>query len=360
MKTTDKTTTGRQPGGKRFRWSTLFKVVIPLVITIGLCWQLFTVVNFSEMMAIIRENCDFRWILLALTLSVVSHVVRAMRWQIQLRAIDVKPPLFALVLSIFGTYAVNLVFPRLGELWRTGYISEREKAPFDGVFGSMVADRLADTATVALITLVTLLIAGGPLIMFVTGAGNNQILDKAIGIATSVWTYVGIVVIAAAIWFGYRRLRQTALIGKIRGFVAGLWKGFSVVATMPGRGRWLLLTVALWGCYFLQLYAAFFAFPATAEVAERYGVGAVMICFVLSSISMIVPSNGGLGPWQQAIVFGLSIYAAGIPALTEAYAISFANLVMGSQTLLLILLGIFTFICIGIERHKLQNIHDSI
>ena len=41
--------------------------------------------------------------------------------------------------SIFGTYAVNLVFPRLGEVWRTGYIAQRQKAPFTTVFGSMVA-----------------------------------------------------------------------------------------------------------------------------------------------------------------------------------------------------------------------------
>lgn len=341
-----------QSKGKGFRWSTLLKILIPPVITIGLCWQLFTIVNFSEMMEIIRQDCDYRWILLALAISIVSHIVRAMRWQIQLRAIDVNPPLFALVLSIFGTYAVNLVFPRLGELWRTGYISEREKAPFDSVFGSMVADRVADTVTVGLITLITLLIAGAPLISFVTGAGNSHILDTIVGIATSAWTYIGLIFVATVLWLVYRRLRRTALMAKIRGFVRGLWKGFSAVATMPGRGRWLVLTAALWGCYFLQLYVAFFAFPATSEVVRHSGVGAVMICFVLSSISMVVPSNGGLGPWQQAIVFGLSIYSAGIPTLTEAYAISFANLVMGSETLLLILLGIFTFICIAIQRHK--------
>lgn len=341
-----------EKNAKKSVWSTVFKIVIPLVITVGLCWHLFSSVNFSEMLSIIRSNCDYRWIAAALIISIFSHIFRAMRWRIQLRAIGVDAPLFALVLSIFGTYAVNLVFPRLGELWRTGYISQRQHAPFDSVFGSMVADRLADTVTVALITLLTLLFAGGPLIAFVTGVGNTEMIDKAIGLLTSPWTYIALVVFAALLWLTIKTIRGTRFYNKLANFCRGLWKGFSVVATMPGRGRWLVLTACIWGCYFTQLYVAFFAFPATAQVATEYGVGAVMICFVLSSISMIVPSNGGIGPWQQAIVFGLSIYAATIPGLTRAYAISFANLVMGSQTLLLILLGLFTFICIAAQRRR--------
>lgn len=344
-----------QPPRKRRLWRAVFKIVIPLVITVGLCWQLFSKVNFTEMVDIIRHNCDYRWILLALALSILSHIFRAMRWQIQLRAIDVRPPLFPIVLSIFGTYAVNLVFPRLGELWRTGYIAQRQNAPFDTVFGSMVADRLADTVTVALITLLTFLLAGGPLIAFVTGSGDSSMIDTAAQLLRSPWTYIITIAVVVLTWGLIRAFRHTRLMERLRNFGRGLWKGFAVVAVMPGRLRWLLLTVCIWGCYFFQLYVAFFAFPATAQVVSDYGAGAVMICFVLSSISMIVPSNGGIGPWQQAIVFGLSVYSAGIPALTEAYAISFANLVMGTQTLLLILLGIFTFVCIAVQRHRTRS-----
>lgn len=65
---------------------------------------------------------------------------------------------------------------------------------------------------------------------------------------------------------------------------------------------------------------------------------------------MGVPSNGGIGPWQWAVVFGLSLYS--IPGLTKEYATTFANLVMGTQTLLLIALGIFTFICIAVDKRR--------
>ena len=120
---------------------------------------------------------------------------------------------------------------------------------------------------------------------------------------------------------------------------------------MKGKGKWLVLTLLLWGCYFFQLYLAFFAFPATAMVVERYGISAVFVCFVLSSLSMGVPSNGGIGPYQWALVFGLSMYAAGIPELTKEYSTAFANMVLWCNTLLLILLGLITFVSIAIDKH---------
>ena len=67
----------------------LLKYGIPLLISIGLCYLLFTGVDFKEMIRIIRQDCNFWWIALALVLSIISHVIRAMRWRIQLKAIGV-------------------------------------------------------------------------------------------------------------------------------------------------------------------------------------------------------------------------------------------------------------------------------
>ena len=302
------------------------------------------------MMDIIRHNCDFRWIGLALFISVFSHVFRAARWQIQLRALGIKASLWELTLSIFGTYAVNLVFPRLGEVWRTGYIAAEEKAPFTTVFGSMVADRLADTITVGLLTAATFLLAGPQLMQYLSQ--NPDAYNSLIELVCSPLLWVGLIFLILFVWFLFVKFPEHKLVVKAKEIWKGLWEGFAVIVRMPGKGRWLLLTVAVWGCYFLQLYVAFFSFPLTAEVVSHHGILAVLVCFVLSSISMGVPSNGGIGPWQWAIIFGLSLYSSDIPGLTREYATSFANLVMGMQTLLLIVLGIFTFTVISIRKKR--------
>lgn len=347
---TRNTETPTKGGEKPSALSYLLKYGLPLVITVGLCWLLFHNINFSEMMDIIRHNCDFRWIGLALFISVFSHVFRAARWQIQLRALGIKASLWELTLSIFGTYAVNLVFPRLGEVWRTGYIAAEEKAPFTTVFGSMVADRLADTITVGLLTAATFLLAGPQLMQYLSQ--NPEAYNSLIELVSSPLLWVGLIFLILFVWFLFVKFPEHKLVVKAKEIWKGLWEGFAVIVRMPGKGRWLLLTVAVWGCYFLQLYVAFFSFPLTAEVVSLHGILAVLVCFVLSSISMGVPSNGGIGPWQWAIIFGLSLYSSDIPGLTREYATSFANLVMGMQTLLLIVLGIFTFTVISIRKKR--------
>lgn len=319
---------------------------VPLVISIGLCYLLFTGIDFDEMIATIRNECNFWWIGLALFISIFSHVFRAMRWRIQLRALNINPPLMPLVYSIFGTYAVNLVFPRLGEVWRTTYIAQRQNASFTAVFGSMVADRLADTVTVLLITLSAFLLATNALTQYL--AQNTALYNKLLALIASPWLWIIVVAMVAIVWWLFTKKRNNKFIAKIIGFVQGLWTGFAAIAKMKGKGQWLLLTVAIWGCYFTQLFVAFFAFKETTAVIENYGVVAVLVCFALSSIAMGVPSNGGIGPWQWSVIFGLSIYGMAI----DGISVAFANLVLGSQTCLLIILGIITFTAIALEKRR--------
>lgn len=321
------------------------KYGIPLLVTVMLCMLLFKDVDLDEMMGIIRDQCDFSWIGLTLVISIFSHIFRAMRWRIQLRALGVDAPLFILVLSIFGTYAVNLVLPRLGEVWRTGYIAKRQDAPFSKVFGSMVADRLADTVTVLGLTLVTFVLAGAQFDRYFSEHGEG--LASIMAMLKSPWLWLALVACIAGIWWFLSRRTSNRLVTKIQGFVRGLWDGFAAIATMKGKGRWLILTVCIWGCYFAQLYVAFYAFPFTRQLLAEYGILAVLVTFVLSSISMGIPSQGGIGPWQWSVILALGLYN-----LAQSPATAFANLVMGAQTMLLILLGIFTFVCIALDKNK--------
>lgn len=333
---------------KSSRLGQIMKYVIPLIISIGLCYLLFTGIDFREMLDIIRSQCDFRWIAAGLALAVLSHVVRAMRWGIQLSALGIKAPLYVLIYSIFGTYAVNLVFPRLGEVWRTGYIAQRQHAPFTTVFGSMVADRLADTLTVLILALLAFLVSSKAILSYLHQ--NGESLAAIARLLESPWLWAAVVALIAAIWIFMARKTDNPKIVKIQNAVRELWQGFAVIVKMPHKGRWLLLTVALWGCYFLQNYLAFYAFPFTAQIVADHGIQAALVTWVLSSISMGVPSNGGIGPWQWATIFGLSIYGLGA---TQAGA--FANLVLGANTLLIIALGIFTFIAIALDKKRTRQ-----
>ncbi|MDE7376191.1 MAG: flippase-like domain-containing protein [Muribaculaceae bacterium] len=344
---------------KRSILGIIMKYLVPLIITVGLCWVMFTKIDFGEMMHIIRTQCNFWWIGLMLFIGVWAHVFRAMRWRIQLRAIGVDAPLFILILSIFGTYAVNLVFPRLGELWRCTYVAQRQKAHFSSVFGSMLADRLADTLTVATLSLLTLILAYPQMTAYLKRPENTGLYNSLMGTLQSPWLWASLAAIIALLWWvlarkvpetdGKSRIanRINDYNRRLQVFAGNLWEGFAVVGKMRGKGRFLLYTVGIWGCFFLEMFSSFFAFPFTEGVFVQYGIVAVLFTFVISSISMGVPANGGIGPYQWACMLALACY--GVP---DNLGLVFGNLVLGMTTMMLILLGIFTFFCIMLDKRK--------
>lgn len=326
----------------------LIRWLLPLALTVTLLWYLFSKVDFARMMDIIRHGANLWWILCAMGISVFSHIFRAARWRLQLRGLGVNPPFLALCCSIFGTYALNLVFPRLGEVWRCTYISRKEKAPFTTVFGSMVADRLADTLTVLMLVILTFIVATTALTTFLS---KYPVGRDLINLISNPLFWVGIVAVIMLGLGVLRYFRDTAAVKKLRQWCVELWNGFIVVAKMKGRWMFVFLTLCIWGCYFFQLYVAFFAFSFTeslvTEEGTAFGLIPCLVAFVLSSIGMAVPSNGGLGPWNIAVMFGLSLYG-----ISETQGTAFSMLQWSGQTVMLVALGIFTMIYISVSKNK--------
>lgn len=324
------------------------RYLLPLALTVLLVWYMFQKVNFATMMDIISHGVDYWWILLAMGISVFSHIFRAARWRLQLNGLGIKAPFMALCCSIFGCYALNLVFPRLGEVWRCTYIARREKAPFTTVLGSMVADRLADTIMVLTLTLFTFIVATKALTDFLV---KYPVGRGVVDIVYNPWSWIALVICVAIIYVLFAAFRRTAFVQKLLGWLRELWEGFAVVLRMKGRWQFLLLTLCIWGCYYFQLYVAFYAFDFTRELCHTpglaFGLTPCLVAFVLSSIGMAIPSNGGLGPWNIAVMFGLAVYG-----ITDAQGTAFSMLQWSGQTVMLILLGIFTMVYISLDKPK--------
>lgn len=320
--------------------------LVPLVLTILLVVYMFRKVDFAEMWAIVTHGVDYWWILAAMGLSVFSHIFRALRWTIQLNSLGIYPPLKATVCSIFGTYSLNLIFPRLGEIWRCSYIAGREHKPFTEVVGSMVADRLSDAIVVLSLTLLTFVVAAPAiesfLVKYPIGQGIVELVKNPI-----LWMIVaGVILLLIAIFYYGKNL---SIVKQIRKLVAEMWHGFASVAKMKGKWKFLGYTLAIWGCYYFQLYVAFFAFPFTRELCTQpelaFGLTPCLVSFVLSSIGMAIPSNGGLGPWNIAVMFGLAVYG-----ISDAQGTAFSMLQWSGQTVMLIILGVYTMVYISLGR----------
>ncbi len=328
--------------------------ILPVLLSVLLIWYLFRKVDFRQTIDIISHGVDYWWILAAMGISVFSHIFRAMRWRIQLDALNVKTSLMELTCGVFGCYALNLLLPRIGEIWRCSYVARRSKTQFTTVMGSMVADRMADSVMVLLLILLTFVIATPAITSFMAKYPVGENLLRIV-YSPSTWI-AGLIGIGVVCWL-LHKFRDTSVVRRLKKWSREIWQGFAVTATMPGKWKFIFLTVAIWGCYFVQLYVAFYAFSFTKALCHEsglaFGLLPCLVAFVLSSIGMAVPSNGGLGPWNIAIMFGLAIYG-----VSDVEGAAFSILQWSGQTVMLIILGIFTAIWIGTDssrrnKHKL-------
>ena len=123
---------------------------------------------------------------------------------------------------------------------------------------------------------------------------------------------------------------------------------------MKGIWLYLLLTVGIWTCYFMETYLCFYAFPFTRALVDEpgscWGLVPGLVVFVFGSCSMIVPSNGGLGPWNIAVMFALTLFG-----ISSGDGAAYSIVCWSFQAGMLVALGIFSALYIMIERRAGRN-----
>lgn len=328
------------------------RYLIPFLVSAGMVVWLFHKVDIHEMMRVIREGCDFRWIVVMMLITALSHVIRGIRWGIQLRAVGVpRMSVVAESVAIFGAYALNLVFSGVGEAWRCVYVSRRENTPLSTVVGTDLGDRISDAVVVLMLLGLALVVAKGPIDTFISHYAIGEDI-RHFSDDPRLWCalILGLTLVWAALYF-FRKYRY---IEKIDSSLKNVWQGFKVLFTMKGVGAYVVLTLGIWLCYFMETYVCFYAFPFTRALIDSPGSACGLIpglvVFVFGSFSMAVPSNGGLGPWNIAVMFALSIYGVGN---TEGAA--FSMVMWSFQAAMLVMLGVFSAIYIAATKRKIGS-----
>lgn len=310
---------------------------------------LFHKVNFHQVMEIVHHGVDYRYLVIMMLLTCLSHIIRGYRWGYQLRAAGIpRIPLTAESVSIFGAYALNLLFPFLGEGWRCIYIARREKCKLSTVVGTDFGDRASDGVMIFLIIVVTLFVARPEMVKFLDKYPIGEELTR---LASDAWLWISVAATAVLLVIMDRVYRASKFVKDVNQSIMRMWQGFQVLFHMKGRGMYILLTIAIWTCYFFQTYSCFFAFPFTRELIYHSGwYGGLipgLVVFVFGSCSMIVPSNGGLGPWNIAVMFALSLFG-----ISQTDGAAYSIVCWSFQTVMLIACGLFSVVYILWDDHR--------
>ena len=318
----------------------LIKVVLPLGLGILIIYYLFRDINFNDVWSILRE-ANWGILLFSLIFGLLGNTIRGYRWELFIKPLGYSPKISNLNYAIYGGYAVNFALPRAGEIWRCGIIAKEEKVPFTKLFGTMILDRIFDTITVLCISLIAFLLN---MQFFITQLKQNQgTLDSILSILKSPLLYLAIGAAIITTYIVFKFFKENFIVRKIKDFLSGMSKDMKAIWKMKTKGRLFLYTIGIWGSYFLYFYITFFAFDFT----ENLGFTAGLIAFALSSISMGVPSNGGLGPWQIAVIASLSLYG-----VSSLQATAFATGVFAIQSIWVILCGLFGMGMLAIKKSK--------
>jgi uncharacterized protein (TIRG00374 family) len=247
------------------------------------------------------------WVLAVAAFIVVDVLFRAVRWQRLLEPIRHVAYRPVLAYLLVGYLANNVLPARLGELVRSHYLGDREGMSRTTTLGTVVVERVVDTAVVVAIA------AFAILVLNVRGVVTNAVL---IGAAIVAMLAVGLAIgIAAhrlpgAEWIARRAARWPRigeLVGKLRSGLA-----------VAGRPRTLFealgLSVVAWAATLL----AFAAAGQAVGLELRIGEAALLSSGV--ALASAIPSGPGyLGTYELAAV--KIAEALGLPT-DEAFAIA--------------------------------------
>ena len=103
------------------------------------------------------QQAKYGWLFIALFLALVSHVFRALRWNLLINTQGYKTRVSSTFFAVMIGNLANTAVPRMGEFARCGVLSKKEKIPFNTLFGTVISERIFDLIVLAvLIFLVTI------------------------------------------------------------------------------------------------------------------------------------------------------------------------------------------------------------
>ncbi|MDR3268268.1 MAG: flippase-like domain-containing protein [Tannerella sp.] len=317
----------------------VLKISIPLALGIVILYFLYSKTDFNELWGQIIET---NWLVLtgSLIFGLSGNVIRGLRWDLLIKPLGYHPRKSNLIYAVLGNYAVNFALPRVGEIWRCGVVAREEKISITKLIGTLLVDRLFDMVMVALFALFAFLLNAKVFYM-------NRHEFNLPGFLVSPWLYAAILLSVVACILVLIFFKNNFVVKKIKHFFVSVWNDLVLIRQMRDKGRFVLYTLGIWISYFFYFYITLYAFEFTSGL----GFAAGLFVFALSSISMGIPSNGGLGPWQATVVFGLCAFKVDMIQAT-----AYATVVFAFQSVWVVLCGLFGIAMLTVKKNGETNL----
>ena len=314
-------------------------IAIPFVLGGGILWWMYRDTDFHAMEEMLLHEMDWGWMLFSLVFGVTAQLFRGIRWKQTLEPLEEHPRIMDCIHAVFISYASSLIIPRSGELSRCGVLARYDGTSFMKSLGTVVTERVIDSLLILFITLVVILSQVTIFSSFFDQTGTN-LGDILRGFTTTgyIVTAICLVITLGFLWILMKRF---TFMEKLKDMVNKLKEGILSLRGVKNKGLFGFYTLAIWVSYFLHYWITFQCFDFTANLSFTVAI----VSFIVGSISVIVPTPNGAGPWHFAVKTMLILYG-----VADEQALFFVLIVHTVQTMLVVALGIYAWAALSFTK----------
>jgi uncharacterized protein (TIRG00374 family) len=305
-------------------------ILLPLFLGVFLIIYSYNKFSAEEILEIKSHfvNANYNYIYFAVFIAFLGSASRAYRWKYVLNQMGYQTTFANNFMAVSIGYLMNMTIPRSGEISRALVLKKYNNVPFDKGFGSIIAERIIDMIILLGFIIVAFFIQFDIVKKFV--------LDKLPLQKMILLLVVGIVIfIAFILLYCYSKAK---FIIQLKLKISGLKEGLLSIVHMKRKWSYLAHTIFIWFSYIFMFYIGIFVIPETNTLS----LGAVITSFVVGSIA-IAFTNSGFGSYPFLIAKILLFYN-----ISETTGNAFGWIIWTSQMLLLVFLGVISFLLLPI------------
>jgi uncharacterized protein (TIRG00374 family) len=333
---------------------TAFRTILVAGLAVALLALFMRNADFAQVGAAVR-SARMDLLTLAVGLTLLSYVVRTIRWQYLLEPLGQTHFWVAFRATVLGFAASTVLPARAGEVLRPYLLAKREGLNVAAAFATIMVERVLDLVTV-------LVMLAAYLMFFDAGvASQAPTLYRAVLLGAWIATPLSLALLAVMVvlasqpargerMFAFaERLLPAALASRLARLGRTFAEGLAIVRRPQRLFASFVWSIVMWGLISAEAWVVARAFAIEMPFAGAYLITALLV------VGIAVPTPGGVGGFHEAFRLGATAFFGAdndqaVAAAIVLHAVSFVPV---------LLLGVWAAAYEGLSVGRLQQLQRT-
>lgn len=290
---------------------------------------------------------NYGFVLLSILAGILSHLIRAMRWNQMIQTFGYRPKLYNAFFAVMIGYLANYVFLRMGEVMRCGFLARYDEPPADKLLGTVISERVIDLSVLIVLFAITIFSQYQLLSNFFYDKIWLGLSEKfsnlfGTGLLSKLLLLAAIGIIIFVIYLLFKKLK---IADRLTRFLSGIKEGVLSIKNIENVPLFIVYSLLIWVMYFLMILLVFYSLDATKHLGFIEG-----LTILVFGTFGIIAVQGGIGAYHLIVQQVLLLYG-----ISAAAGLAFGWVSWGVQTVLIVVVGVISFILLPIINKKSEG-----